>query len=185
MLFRSPRNENSQEFWEDLKGMLKNIKYFEFTGGEPFMIQEHFDLLKYSVEQGYSKEQSIHYNTNGTQYPEEAEAIWQHFKHVEIAFSIDDVGARFEYQRTNAQWAEVVENINKFKQIRSRNNNITLQSCCTINIFNVYYLETVANWIMEQGFDFNYWNMMHDAYYFSIATLPTSAKTVKIGRAHV
>ena len=31
---------------------------------------------------------------------------------------------------------------------------------------------------MEQGFDFNYWNMMHDAYYFSIATLPTSAKTV-------
>jgi hypothetical protein len=28
-----------------------------------------------------------------------------------------------------------------------------------------------------QRFDFVYWNMMHDAWYFSIATLPDSAKT--------
>jgi hypothetical protein len=41
----------------------------------------------------------------------------------------------------------------------------------------VYYLETVANWLIQQGFDFIYWNMMHDAYYFSISTLPEIAKT--------
>jgi hypothetical protein len=40
----------------------------------------------------------------------------------------------------------------------------------------VYYLESLAQWINTQGFDFIYWNMMHDAYYFSIATLPESAK---------
>jgi hypothetical protein len=42
----------------------------------------------------------------------------------------------------------------------------------------VYYLETVANWLVQQKFDFIYWNMMHDAYYFSIGTLPETAKTV-------
>jgi hypothetical protein len=45
-----------------------------------------------------------------------------------------------------------------------------------VNVFNVYYLEAVANWIDTQGFDFVYWNMMHEAYYFSISTLPDSAK---------
>jgi hypothetical protein len=43
-------------------------------------------------------------------------------------------------------------------------------------VFNVYYIEQVANWINTQGFDFVYWNMMHEAYYFSISTLPETAK---------
>ena len=75
-------------------------------------------------------------------------------------------------------WTEVVENLAKFKDLRSRNSNITLQACCTINVFNVYYLDTVARWIDQQGFDFVYWNMMHDAYYYSISTLPERAKAV-------
>jgi hypothetical protein len=29
---------------------------------------------------------------------------------------------------------------------------------------------------VQQQFDFIYWNMMHDAYYFSISTLPEAAK---------
>ena len=168
----------SPEFWADLDRHLDDVRYIEFTGGEPFMIKEHFQLLQKLVDTGRAGNIEIHYNTNGTQWPEEAESIWKNFKHVEIAFSIDDVEQRFEYQRTNASWTEVVENLQKFKELRARNNNITLQACCTINIFNVYYLETVANWIVQQGFDFIYWNMMHDAYYYSIGTLPDSAKTV-------
>jgi MoaA/NifB/PqqE/SkfB family radical SAM enzyme len=167
--------ENSQ-FWTELDESINDIRYLEFTGGEPFLIQEHFDLLQTLVEKGVAHQVEIHYNTNGTQYPEHAESIWQHFKHVEIAFSIDDVGDRFEYQRTNACWAEVVNNINKFKEMRERNCNITLQVCCTVNVFNVLYLADVAGWIYQQEFDFVYWNMLHDAPWLSTAHLPDSAK---------
>jgi MoaA/NifB/PqqE/SkfB family radical SAM enzyme len=167
--------ENSQ-FWTELNESLNNIRYLEFTGGEPFMIQEHFDLLQTLVDSGVAHQVEIHYNTNGTQYPEQAESIWQHFKHVEVAFSIDDIGVRFEYQRTNACWAEVVNNIDKFKEMRVRNTNITLQVCCTVNVFNVLYLADVAQWIHSQGFDYVYWNMLHDAPWLSIAHLPTMAK---------
>jgi phage-related protein len=62
--------------------------------------------------------------------------------------------------------------------MRDRHANIQLQVCCTVNIFNVYYLEHVAKWIAEHSFDFVYWNIMHDAWYFSIATLPDSVKQV-------
>jgi hypothetical protein len=34
----------------------------------------------------------------------------------------------------------------------------------------------VALWIALQDFDFVYWNMMHDAWYFSISRLPAAAK---------
>ena len=140
------------------------------------MIQEHFDMLQGLVDRGLAGNIEIHYNTNGTQWPENAEEIWRHFKIVEIAFSIDDVGPRFEYQRSNAIWNEVVTNLHRFRDLRSRNPNIRLQICCTINVFNVYYLETVANWIVQQRMDFIYWNMMHEAFFFSISSLPDTAK---------
>ena len=165
-------------FWTEIEKVSDQIQYIEFTGGEPFMIQEHFDLLQGLVDQGIAGRIEIHYNTNGTQWPEGAEDIWRHFKTVEIAFSIDDVGARFEYQRSNAVWAEVCNNIARFQDMRRRCTNIQLQVCATVNVFNVCYLEELSHWIEQQQFDFVYWNMMHEAYYFSISTLPASAKQV-------
>lgn len=165
-------------FWSELAHIADQIRYLEFTGGEPFMIAEHFDLLRSLVSTGLAANIEIHYNTNGTQFPESAEEIWRHFKTVEIAFSIDDVGARFEYQRTNAVWAQVVENIARFKELRRHAPNIQLQVCSTINVFNIAYLEELSHWIEHEQFDFVYWNMMHEAYYFSISTLPQAAKRV-------
>jgi len=165
-------------FWTEIEKVSDQIQYIEFTGGEPFMIQEHFDLLQGLVDQGIAGRIEIHYNTNGTQWPEGAEDIWRHFKTVEIAFSIDDVGARFEYQRSNAVWAEVCNNIARFQDMRRRCTNIQLQVCATVNVFNVCYLEELSHWIEQQQFDFVYWNMMHEAYYFSVSTLPESAKQI-------
>ena len=176
MLRQGAWPRENQQFWNEIAGISDQIQYIEFTGGEPFMIQEHFNLLQGLIDRGLAGNIEIHYNTNGTQWPEQAEEIWRHFKIVEIAFSIDDVGERFEYQRSNAVWTEVVNNIAKFRMLRSRHANIRLQICCTINVFNVYYLETVAAWILEQRMDFIYWNMMHDAYFFSISSLPERAK---------
>jgi hypothetical protein len=45
-----------------------------------------------------------------------------------------------------------------------------------VNVFNVRYIDELAHWVALQQFDFVYWNMMHDAWYFSIATLPDSTK---------
>jgi pyruvate-formate lyase-activating enzyme len=168
----------SHIFWDELKDNMHSLRYIEFTGGEPFMIAEHFKFLQTLIDNNLSQNIEIHYNTNGTLYPEEAEEIWKHFKHVEIAFSIDDVGKRFEYQRTGADWYRVQSNIQRFKKLQEHLHNISLQVCCTINIFNVYYLEEVANWIETQEFDFVYWNMLHDTPQHCITSLPDNAKKV-------
>ena len=169
----------SEVFWDNLKTLLPNIKYFEFTGGEPFLIEQHFELLRYAVEQGYSKNIEIHYNTNGTVFPEQAE-LWANFKHVEIAFSIDNIGARFEYERYGANWNLVQENITKFTAMRS--NKISTQLCTTMNIQNVYYLPELCDWISTQTFDHLYFNMLHDPWHMCISKMTTQAQELVIGR---
>jgi len=170
--------KENQSFWDQIDSVVDDIRYIEFTGGEPFMIEEHFRMLQGMVDRGIAHQVEIHYNTNGTQYPEQAETIWKHFKTVEIAFSLDDVGERFEYQRSNAEWTLVCDNLDRFRDLKEIYPNIELQVCTTVNIFNVRYLGDIAAWLEknQESFSFVYWNMMHDAWYFSIGCLPDSAK---------
>jgi MoaA/NifB/PqqE/SkfB family radical SAM enzyme len=166
----------NEQFWTQIDHHLADIRYIEFTGGEPFMIEQHFDMLRGIVSRGIAHQVEIHYNTNGTQFPVNAPDSWRHFRTVEIAFSIDDLGDRFEYQRSNAVWSDVLINLKKFQTLRDNSHNIRLQCCSTVNVFNIRYIDQLANWIATQHFDFVYWNIMHDAWYFSIATLPEYAK---------
>ena len=182
MLRQGAWPRENAKFWQEIDRVLDDIRYIEFTGGEPFMIQEHFDMLQGMVDRGIADQVEIHYNSNGTHWPEQAEEIWRHFRTVEIAVSIDDLAERFEYQRTNAIWSDVCENIRRFRDLRRQNVNVKLQVCSTVNVFNVFYLEDLAQWIDTQAFDFVYWNMMHEAYYFSIGTMPNKAKDLAMQR---
>lgn len=166
-------------FWENLKTLLPNIKYMEFTGGEPFLIEQHFDLLKFAVEQGYSQNIEIHYNTNGTKFPD-AEHIWKNFKHVEIAFSVDNIGKKFEYERYGAKWKQVIDNLNKFYKIR--NSKLTLQICCTVNVQNVYDLPEICEWIDTHNFDHVFFNMLYDPWQMNIGRMTSTAKELVIHR---
>jgi len=168
--------KENDHFWQQINSVIDDIRYIEFTGGEPFMIDQHFDMLQHIVDRGVAHQVEIHYNTNGTLFPERGPEIWKQFKTVEIAVSIDDIAHRFEYQRSNASWGTVKENINRFRIMREGMPNVQLQCCTTVNVFNVRYLDEVALWIALQDFDFVYWNMMHDAWYFSISRLPAAAK---------
>jgi molybdenum cofactor biosynthesis enzyme MoaA len=166
-------------FFEDIKPVLKDVEYFEFTGGEPFMIENHFKILEHCVEQGYARNQDIHYNTNGTQLPDRRVFwLWSQFKHVEIAFSIDDTGAAFEYQRHPAQWDQVNENLKEFNIRSTLTGNTDFQICSTISIFNILNLDTLVEWVKEFNPKFLYINTLFDPEYFNVQTLPIELKKI-------
>lgn len=169
-----PRNANV--FWENLKALLPDIKYFEFTGGEPWLIQEHIDLLQYAVDNGFSKGIDIHYNTNATVSPEKLLPLWGEFGRVDIAFSIDNVGARFEYERYGAKWADANYHIG-LTNLAKRGDwkNITTQLCFTINIQNVYYLDEILAWAKTREFGSIYFNMLHSPDHMSVQYMTPAA----------
>ena len=167
----------SKTFWQHLDEILPDIKYFEFTGGEPWMIKEHFDLLRRAVDRGYAQDIDIHYNTNATQYPKDP-TIWQHFKHVQIAFSVDNTGERFEYERYGAKWQKANDNIQRVNDLRdSMFYPITTQLCCTWNVQNIYYMDEILTWATTMNFDSIHFNLMHDPFEFSLSCIPCCAQS--------
>jgi MoaA/NifB/PqqE/SkfB family radical SAM enzyme len=163
--------------------LLPNIKYLEFTGGEPWLIQEHFDLLKYAVKTGDSKHIDIHYNTNATQMPDEIDAeIWREFGRVDIAFSIDNVDARFEYERYGADWKIANDIIDYVHHSQALMPNITTQLCFTINIQNVYYLNELLAWADNKNFGSVYFNMLHSPDHMSIQRMTPQAQELVLNK---
>ena len=168
-----PKQKN--RFYEDLEKHIESIKYFEITGGEPLMIKEQFAILQKCVDAGVAKNIEVHYNTNGTQFPEkELNEIWPHFKRIELAYSIDDIKERFEYQRHPAKWDTVNGNILKFKNAGL--NNLSTQVCTTINVFNIAYLDELAPYINEWNPDFWHINALHHPTELEIQQLSLDVK---------
>lgn len=177
--------EESPDFWINLRALLPNIKYIEFTGGEPWLIEEHWDLLRHAVSTGDSKHIDIHYNTNATvdALGFEKSFLWNHFERVDIAFSVDNVGARFEYERYGADWDkanEIIDGIHWAKDIDTP--NITTQLCFTVNIQNVYYLDELLAWADKKSFGSIYFNMLHSPDHMSIAYMTPAAKELVLNK---
>lgn len=173
--FHQTYDEDSP-FWDDLKNNLHTIRQFDFYGGEPFLSKPMWEILRICVEKGYAKDIELHYNTNGTTWPEEIK-YWQFFKKVNLSFSIDGVGERFEYMRYPAQWDVVTSNLEKARQFNKDHNNLLICWCITISSLNAFYLpETIkehhTNWN-----DFGiYLNLVHNPSHFNISKLPQHIK---------
>ena len=166
----------NDEFWTNLEEILPGVVHLEFTGGEPWLINEHFELLEKAVADGFASGIYLHYNTNGTQLPLHAlENIWPHFKGVKASFSIDDVGKKFEYQRFGAKWDEVNYNINYL--CANKLENMTTEICTTLSLFNIRSLIELQEWVRRiDRLDTWYLNLMHQPGHFNISILPDSAK---------
>ena len=175
--------EESPSFWENLKTLLPNIKYIEFTGGEPWLIQEQWDLLKYAADCGYSKNIDIHYNTNATQTLGPHTMVWEKFGRVNIAFSVDNVGKRFEYERYGANWDlanKIIDDVHFAKNVDTP--NLTTQLCFTINIQNVYYLDELLDWADTKNFGSIYFNILHNPYYMNVQYMTKDAKKLVLDK---
>jgi MoaA/NifB/PqqE/SkfB family radical SAM enzyme len=172
----------TQTFWENLKTLLPNIRYFEFTGGEPWMIAEHWELLEFAVTEGHGHHIDIHYNTNATQGPDRLIPLLGDLGRVDIAFSIDNVGKRFEYERHGADWARANTIIDRVHGLQVSHPNITTQLCFTINVQNVYYIDELLAWAESKKFGNIYFNMMHSPDHMSVQHMTPAAQELVLNK---
>lgn len=100
----------NEVFWEDLYS-LKEIKYFYFAGGEPFMQRTHLSLLDRLISDGRADEIELHYNSNLMQLPDAYLDRFPNFGRVTICASCDGVGSTFETIRRGAVWATFLKNV--------------------------------------------------------------------------
>lgn len=138
-----------KEFWEDIEKQIPHMKSATIMGGEPFLIEKHYDFLKKCIELGYAKNISLEYFTNMTNIHKKAIDLWIHFKKVSINCSIDAYGELNDYIRFPSKWKIISRNL---KILDDSAENIILAIRSTVSVFNIYYIDELIKWKFEQKF---------------------------------
>lgn len=165
--------KNNEQFWKELDTMLSGIVKFEFFGGEPLLIERHYDILEKCIEKGYAENIHLSYNTNGSVFPEEKVHLWKHFKKVQIFLSIDDVEERFNYIRHPGKFNKVFENIEKFTKLEG---NLEFAIFQTIGILNICNQKELTEYVKENLPMHIHYNMVFEPKHMSAKCLPEEVK---------
>ena len=158
-------NPHIWQMLETVGGQLVNI---DFYGGEPFLIKQHENFLDFLVEHNFASKIRLHYNSNGSIYPQHLFEKWKHFRQIEISFSIDNTGSRFELER-GGSWSEVEKNLDDF--LNTKLSNMILSIFPTINIQNVYYINELISWFETKKFNALVFNMLENPEFMSITEM--------------
>ena len=166
--------------WEDIKELLANAEHFDFAGGEPFYIDSHWKIVNYCVENGYSKNQYIHYNTNGTIYPEKHIDKLDTFKVVDIQISSDGLSEKFNYLRHGSPFEKCEETIDSFLNIQKTGNATWYVGVClSLSAFNAFDIFETYEHYAAKGLRI-YINIVHD--HNGVRILPRSVKKQLIAK---
>ena len=114
---------NKDEFassLEQIKDIAHLVSSIKITGGEPMMMDNHYNLLDLLIESGDAKHIHLRYQTNFTKFSRGEEAFFKYmkeFKWVAVQISIDSVGEYDEYIRKNGSTDTVDKNIDKLRNL--------------------------------------------------------------------
>jgi MoaA/NifB/PqqE/SkfB family radical SAM enzyme len=164
--------ESDNKVMGEISDLLPSLTNIDMYGGEPFLIKPLHRLVSQAVEQGHAKHIRLHYNSNGSIYPDHLVEHWKHFAHIDIHFSIDNVGARFDLER-GGSWQQVTSNIRKLVDLSLPNLKISIMP--TISIMNIFYLDELLAWATELGLPVNV-NYLESPDEFNIKNLTPLAK---------
>jgi MoaA/NifB/PqqE/SkfB family radical SAM enzyme len=100
------------DMWEQLIPHLDYVEQIYFAGGEPLMMEEHYNILDELERRGRFDVRLI-YNTNFTHVKLKDRTVfdyWKRFKSVAVGASLDAMGPRAEYIRKGTVWDQVERN---------------------------------------------------------------------------
>lgn len=130
--------------WES--EVMYNAKKFHFLGGEPMLIQPHFKFLRRLSERNDANSITINYNTNTSTLPsiEIFSEVYPKFRAIKVAFSIDNIGEKFHYQRYPGTWDDALKNMSVW--VKSIPNNIEAKIDPAWSILNILNMAELFLW---------------------------------------
>lgn len=136
-------------FWKDMESKIPEIQRLYIVGGEPLMIDQHYEFLQKCIDAGRASKIIIEYNTNITNIPERAWNIWKHFERVQIGMSVDAVGPINDYIRNPSKWRKIEETMRKLDNAEGE---FKIWWAATIQAYNLIHLPETMMWKIQQNF---------------------------------
>jgi sulfatase maturation enzyme AslB (radical SAM superfamily) len=174
---------DKNDMWQQLLPHIDYVEQIYFAGGEPLMMEEHYNILDELERRGRFDVRLI-YNTNFTQTKlkdREVFDYWRKFKSVAVGASLDAMGPRAEYIRKGTRWAQVERNRRIMQEVCP---NVDFYISPTLSILNAVHLPDFhRNWT-EKGLiraqDLNV-NILQDPAHLRIDIATTEYKEKIVG----
>jgi radical SAM protein with 4Fe4S-binding SPASM domain len=168
------------DMWEQLKPHLEFVEQVYFAGGEPILMEEHYNILEELIRLGRTDVRLI-YNTNFTHTDLKGRSVfeyWKQFDSVAVGASLDGQGRYGEYIRKGTKWATVEQNRRDMMTICPK---VDFYVSATLSILNVAHLPAFHRSWVDQGLigpqDFNV-NILQDPVHYRIDIAPSEYKKI-------
>jgi len=132
---------------QDFYPVLDTVEHIYFAGGEPLIMDEHYEILDYLLEKKKTNNVSIFYNTNFSKLTHKTYNVinyWQKFKWITVGASLDGSHEKGEYIRKNISWKKVIDNRKQLLEFP----DIRFYISCTLSVLNAYNIvELHREWV--------------------------------------
>ena len=160
-----------------------SLNWMYFTGGEPLINGEHWQLLEELIANGRAPHVSLMYNTNLTTIKYKDKNIidiWKQFKNVAVQCSIDAVGQPLEYIRSGASWEKIKSNLSALTAV-SPNSNIKITLTPVLTILNVWFIIELYEYAALNNIPVDL-IILTGPDYLALDVLPDSLKTLALDK---
>jgi MoaA/NifB/PqqE/SkfB family radical SAM enzyme len=142
--------KNFDELLTQLHPFVTDLEEIYFAGGEPLVMEEHYNMLDLLLSKGKSNIK-LRYSTNfSTRFFKGRDVfeLWNQFDEVFLHASLDGSGKRGELQRKGQNWDDVVT---LKQQLKVHCPRVQFMICSTITAMNVLHLPDFHREWVELG----------------------------------
>jgi radical SAM protein with 4Fe4S-binding SPASM domain len=142
--------KNNDSLYEQLMPYISEVKEIYFAGGEPLLMDKHYQILEHLINTG-NTDIKIRYNSNLSSLTfkdKSVIALWKQFSNIHLNISLDSWDARAEYIREGTDWIKIQENI---KLIQKECSRLSIGIASVISVFNVYTIPEFLDYLFEHN----------------------------------
>jgi MoaA/NifB/PqqE/SkfB family radical SAM enzyme len=174
---------NNDLLYEQIKPYISEVKEIYFAGGEPLLMDKHYNILKHLIDID-NTDIKIRYNTNLSSLTFKNTSVidlWKKFSNVHLNVSLDSWGDRAEYIREGTEWKTIIDNINT---VKTNCPHIHLGVSSVISAFNVYTLPEFTDYLLDnrlfEASSISFYTLIHPNFYsFDIFDAETKTGIIK------
>lgn len=141
-----------ERFIDSAINLLPYVKKIKITGGEPFVLQRHYQFLEKVVATEHASKIRLAYDTNLMKFQLGNANVLDYmrkFKAVTLAVSVDDLGGKNDFIRWGAKFDRVIKNIGIAQEVPGIN---VVVSCAT-SILNAGDVHEIAEFFHGIGIE--------------------------------
>jgi len=141
--------KDNDALYEQIRPFLSTVKEIYFAGGEPLLMDKHYEILEYLISTG-NTDIKIRYNTNLSKLEYKGLSViklWKQFTNVHLGISLDHYGLRGEYIREGTDWKILENNI---KLVRQKCPHVHTGIASVVSVFNVSTLPEFVDYLISK-----------------------------------